>query len=72
MRFKLALTAAFALGAFASPAAADYWIIRGVDRICEVVDEEPDAADETVRPVGQQFYVTREAAEKDMAVACRD
>jgi len=71
MRFKLALAAVFAL-ASASPAVADYWIVRGVDRSCEVVDEEPDGSDETAQAVGQQFYVTREAAEEDMAVACRD
>ena len=70
MLLRLALTAPLAIGAVA-PAFADYWIVRSPDRTCAIVDEQPDSADESIHVVGQQLYVTREAAEEDMQVACR-
>jgi hypothetical protein len=70
MLFRLALTAALAPGA-ASPAFADYWIVRAADRTCTIVDEPPEESEESVQVVGQQLYVTREAAEEDMKIACR-
>jgi hypothetical protein len=70
MLLRLALFAVLVLGA-ASPAFADYWIVRAPDRTCMIVDEPPDTSDESIQIVGQQLYVTREAAEEDIAVACR-
>jgi hypothetical protein len=35
------------------------------------VDEQPDNSDESIQVVGQELYVTREAAEEDIQVACR-
>jgi hypothetical protein len=70
MYFRLAVTAGLAFSV-ATPAFADYWIVRTADRKCEIVEEQPDIADQSVRVVGQQLYVTREAAEEDMQVACR-
>jgi hypothetical protein len=70
MLLRFVLTAALALSA-ATPAFADYWIVRSPDRTCAIVDEQPDTADDSIQVVGQQLYVTREAAEEDMQVACQ-
>ncbi len=67
--WKFAFTAAV-LGLAAPALAADaYWIVRGDDDECTVVETEP-VESETVTKVGKDVYVTREEAEADIAVVC--
>jgi hypothetical protein len=69
---KYGLLAALAIG-FAAPAFAGegYWIVRGEDEKCVVVETEPSASETTVTKVGKDVYVTREEAEADVAVVCK-
>jgi hypothetical protein len=69
---KYALTAALVF-AFAAPAVAGkgFWIVRGEDKKCVVVETEPMASETTVTKVGKNIYVTREEAEADLAVVCK-
>jgi hypothetical protein len=63
-----ALTVACAAPAFA---AKGFWIVRGPDKKCVVVETEPSATETTVTKVGKDVYVTREEAEADVAVVCK-
>ena len=65
---RYALIAAFVL-AFSDPALASYWIVRGSDNKCIVVDMEP--TDKTITKVGKDVYVTREEAEADVKRLCK-
>jgi len=64
-----ALIAVFVL-AFIDPTLASYWIVRGSDKKCLVVDMEP--TDKTITKVGKDVYVTREEAEADVKKFCKD
>ena len=72
MYLKQALALALIVG-FATPAfsAKGFWIVRGPDKKCVVVETEPMATETTVTRVGKNIYVTREEAEADLAVACK-
>ena len=59
MSCRLALIAAFSF-AFASPAFANWWIVRSSDGKCLVVDIEPTSDD--VAKVGTGVYQTKEQA----------
>ena len=52
-------------------AAKGFWIVRGPDKKCTVVETEPMATETTVTKVGKDVYVTREEAEADLAVVCK-
>jgi hypothetical protein len=56
----------------AAPAFAGkgFYIVRGPDKECTVVETEPTATETTVTRVGKDVYVTREEAEADVAVVC--
>jgi hypothetical protein len=56
--------------AFISPAFASYWIVRGSDNKCLVVDMEP--TDKTISKVGKDVYSSREEAEADVKKLCKD
>jgi hypothetical protein len=64
----LALIVAFTAPAFA---AKGFWIIRGPDKKCVVVETEPAATETTITRVGKDVYVSREEAEADLAVVCK-
>ena len=51
--------------------AKGFWIVRGPDKKCVVVETEPMATETTVTRVGKNIYVTREEAETDLAVVCK-
>jgi hypothetical protein len=70
--YKYALTAAL-IFAVASPAIAakGFWIVRGADKKCTVVETEPSATETTVTRVGKDVYVTRKEAEADMVMVCK-
>jgi hypothetical protein len=64
----LALIVGCAAPAFA---AKGFYIVRGEDKKCIVVETEPSATETTVTRVGKDVYVTREEAEADLAVVCK-
>lgn len=62
-----AATIAGALPAFAG----EYFIVRDGDgKECRIVETRP--TEKTVVVVGDHAYVTREEAEKQLAVVCKD
>jgi hypothetical protein len=67
---RYVLVAALVLG-FSVPAMAakNFYIVRGADKKCHVVDTAPTST--TVTRVGKNTYVTQEEAEADMAVVCK-
>jgi hypothetical protein len=55
--------------AVASPVfAAEYFIVRGADKVCKVVDAKP--TDKAISVVGKP-YATKDAADKDLKTACK-
>lgn len=57
--------------AVATPAlAAEFYIVRGADKKCRIVETRP--TDKTVVVIGDKAYVTRDEAEKQVKVVCKD
>jgi hypothetical protein len=68
MKYSLLLVG---LVAVASPAIADeYYIVRGPDKECRVVETRP--ADTTIVQVGPLAFKTREEAERERVVLCKE
>lgn len=68
MKTLIAATVAFA--ALATPALADFWIVRDSPTAqCRIVETRP--ADAKIVVVGDKVYKTRVEAEKEIAVACK-
>jgi hypothetical protein len=53
-------------------AAKNVWIVRGPEGKCKIVEKEPDPSDTTVVKVGKDVYVTREEAEADLKIKCKN
>jgi hypothetical protein len=49
--------------------AAEYFIVRGTDKQCRVVEKRP--TEKTIVVIGNKAYVTREEATKQMAIVCK-
>jgi hypothetical protein len=45
-------------------------VIRGADKKCKVVETKP--TDKTIVVVGDKAFVTREEADKQLAVVCKE
>lgn len=70
--YKYVLAAALIVGsAFPAFAEKGFYIVRGPDKKCTVVDVAPSATETTVTRVGKNVYVTREEADADLAVVCK-
>jgi hypothetical protein len=70
--FRYALAIAIVAGCVAPAyAAKGFYIVRGPDKKCTVVDTEPSATETTITRVGKNVYVSREEAEADVAVVCK-
>jgi hypothetical protein len=67
---KYALTLALLLGATAPAFAAEYFIVRGPDQKCKVVQTRP--TDKTITVIGDKAYVSESEAQKQVAVVCKD
>jgi hypothetical protein len=67
---KYVLPVAILIGATAPAFAAEYYVVRGPDKKCKVVETRP--TDKTVVVVGDKAYVTREEATKQLAVVCKE
>lgn len=60
-----------ALVATTAPALADeYYVVRGPDKECRVVETRP--ADTTIVQIGPVAFATREEAEIERVVLCKD
>jgi hypothetical protein len=67
---KYVLTATILLGSVTAATAAEYYVVRGPDKKCKVVEKRP--TEKTVTIVGDRAYVTREEATKQIAVVCKE
>ena len=54
----------------ASPAFADWFIVLDPDNQCRVVEKRP--TDKTSLVIGDKAYVTRDEAERQLKVICRE
>ena len=66
---KYVLPVALLIGATAPAFAAEFYIVRGSDKKCKIVESRP--SDKTVTVIGYKAYVTRDEATKQMAVVCK-
>ena len=66
-KYLLAMTISAGL---ISPALADFYIVRGPDKTCKVVETRP--TDKTIVVIGDKAYVTKDEAEKQVKVVCKD
>ncbi len=67
---KFMLPVALLVGFTLPASAAEYYVIRGADKKCKVVETKP--TDKTVVVVGDKAFVTREEADKQLAVVCKE
>ena len=70
MRMKL-LAVAVAATAFATPAFADFFIVREGNGPCRIVETRPATTETKIIVVGNKTYTVRTEAEKEMAVVCK-
>lgn len=67
---KLLLGLALASSLSAPAFAAEYYVVRGPDKKCRVVETRP--TESTVVQVGPLAFVTRDEAESQVRVLCKD
>jgi hypothetical protein len=66
------LTASVILGfSAATPAFANWWIVRSSDETCLVVDIEPTGDEKGISKIGRDSYPTAEEAEADVKRLCK-
>ena len=71
-KFLSAAVAAFGIAAIATPALADFWIVReGPTGKCTVVDRKPTDSKIIIVGGDGKIYTTRAEAEKQVAVVCK-
>ena len=63
------LPVALLIGATAPAFAAEFFIVRGPDKKCQIVERRP--TDKTMVVIGDKAYVSRDEATKQMAVVCK-
>jgi hypothetical protein len=69
---KKVLIAAGALAVFATPALADFWIVReGPTGKCMVVDKKPTDTKIVIVGGDGKVYKSRADAEKEVTVVCK-
>jgi hypothetical protein len=67
---KYVLPLALIVGIATPALAAEYFVVRGPDKKCKIVEQRP--TDKTIVIVGDRAYVSREEADKQMKVVCKD
>lgn len=67
---KRVLLAAAIVGLSAPAFAAEFYVVRGPDKKCKVVETKP--TDKTIVVLGDHAYVTRDEAEKQLKVVCKN
>ena len=66
---KYALALAIAAGVVSPALAAEYYVVRGPDKTCKVVETRPTG--KTIVVMGDKAYVTKEEAERQLKVVCK-
>jgi hypothetical protein len=66
---KYVLPIAMLVGATAPAFAAEYFIVRGADKKCQIVETRP--TDTKIVIMGNKAYVSRDEATKEMAIVCK-
>src|SRR5262245_57119770 len=67
---KYILAAGLGLFASTSVMADEYYIVRGPDKDCRIVEQRP--SDTTIVQVGPLAFKTRDEAEREIRVVCRE
>lgn len=67
---KKLVLAAIALTLTTPVVAAEFFVVRGPDKKCRVVETRP--TEKTLVVVGDRAYVTRQEAEKQIKVVCKE
>jgi hypothetical protein len=67
---KFILAAGFALVASAPAMAQEYYIVRGPEKDCRIVESRP--TDTTIVQVGPLAFKTRDEAEREIRVVCKE
>jgi hypothetical protein len=67
---RYVLAASILAGSVVPVFAAEYFIVRGPDKKCKVVETRP--ADKTVVVIGDKAYTTKDEATKQIAVVCKE
>ncbi len=67
---KYLVTVTILIGSATAVTAAEYFIVRGPDKKCKVVEKRP--TEKTVTVIGDRGYVSREEATKQVAVVCKE
>jgi hypothetical protein len=67
---KYALALALLVAVVGSALAQEFFIVRGPDKKCRIVEKRP--TEKTIVIVGDKAYVTREEAEKQLKVVCKE
>jgi len=67
---RYVLAAGLVVGLTLPAFAAEYFIVRGPDKQCRVVEKRP--TEKTIVVVGDRAYVTKEEATKQVAVVCKE
>jgi hypothetical protein len=67
---KYVLPVALLIGATAPAFAAEYFIVRGPDKKCQIVEKRP--TEKMMVVIGDKAYVSRDEAQKQLAVVCKD
>ncbi len=67
---KSLLVLAVIAGASAPAFADEYYVVRGPDQRCKVVETRP--VEKSIVQVGPLAFVTREEAESQLRVLCKD
>ena len=67
---KYVLPFALLIGATAPAFAAEYFIVRGPDKKCQIVEKRP--TEKTMVVIGDKAYVSRDEAQKQLAVVCKN
>jgi hypothetical protein len=70
MIIRYALAAGMVVTLAVPAIAAEYFIVRGPDKQCRVVEKRP--TEKTMVVVGDRAYVTKEEATKQVAVVCKE
>jgi len=64
------LIAGLLVGVAVPAFAAEYYIVRGPDKKCQIVEKRPSNTKMVI--VGDKAFVSREEAQKQLTVVCKD
>ena len=67
---KYVLPLILILGVATPALAAEYYVVRGPDKKCKVVESRP--TDKTIVVIGDKAFVTRAEADKQVTVLCKE